>query len=43
MRVMRGGSWYTDIYSDYVRAAARSYDKPDIRFDILGFRCARSP
>lgn len=39
-RVLRGGSWLTDV--DYVRAAFRYGGTPDVRYRILGFRCARS-
>lgn len=38
-RVMRGGSWYDD--ARIVRAAVRCHDRPDFRFDYVGFRCAR--
>jgi eukaryotic-like serine/threonine-protein kinase len=40
-RVVRGGSW--DHYDDGVRAAYRNASTPDGRFDVIGFRCARSP
>ena len=38
-RVLRGGSW--GISARYVRAAYRSLDHPDSRYDRIGFRCAR--
>jgi formylglycine-generating enzyme required for sulfatase activity len=37
-RVIRGGSW--DDVPRIVRAAYRIHDKPAIRIDYLGFRCA---
>lgn len=39
LRVMRGGSWYTD--SANVRAATRLRYFPDNRFNFLGFRLAQ--
>jgi len=38
-RVIRGGSWRRN--ARYVRAAYRLHFDPDLRFDLLGFRCAR--
>jgi serine/threonine-protein kinase len=40
-RVLRGGSWH--IEPGLVRAADRVRDNPENRYDLLGFRCARSP
>jgi sulfatase modifying factor 1 len=40
-RVLRGGSWLG--FSQYCRAAYRSADDPDFRYDDLGFRVARTP
>ncbi len=39
-RVLRGGSW--DDYSSIVRSAFRGRDRPVSRYDLDGFRCARS-
>ena len=39
LRVYRGGSWSS--YARSVRSAYRHYWTPDIRYDFLGFRCAR--
>jgi formylglycine-generating enzyme required for sulfatase activity len=38
-RVVRGGSW--DLNARLLRAACRSWNAPDDRYDYLGFRCAR--
>ncbi len=38
-RVLRGGSWF--VYARSVRAACRRAPPPFIRFDDIGFRCAR--
>jgi formylglycine-generating enzyme required for sulfatase activity len=39
-RVFRGGSWNDDRVEE-VRAADRSFAKPNVRLPSLGFRCAR--
>jgi formylglycine-generating enzyme required for sulfatase activity len=39
-RVVRGGSWYNSAKS--LRSASRDSDTPDMRYDILGFRLART-
>ncbi len=39
-KVLRGGAW-TDG-SGYARCAIRNYYHPDFRFDLNGFRCART-
>ncbi len=39
-RVMRGGAW--DREARFARAAARGSSSPDLRFDELGFRLART-
>ena len=39
-RVFRGGGWY--LHARGVRAAHRNRIRPGLRFDYLGFRCARS-
>jgi formylglycine-generating enzyme required for sulfatase activity len=41
VRWLRGGSWGNDD-SDYVRAAVRGWNGPDLRNDLWGFRLARS-
>jgi formylglycine-generating enzyme required for sulfatase activity len=38
-RVLRGGSWLN--YPFNLRSAYRHYDSPDVRIDLIGFRCAR--
>jgi formylglycine-generating enzyme required for sulfatase activity len=38
-RVHRGGSWGSD--ARYVRCASRDALQPGLRYDVLGFRCAR--
>lgn len=38
-RLLRGGSW--GYRASNVRAAFRIWDRPDQRFDVFGFRCAR--
>jgi formylglycine-generating enzyme required for sulfatase activity len=38
-RVLRGGSWYDA--PEFVRGASRYGNRPDDRFNSLGFRCAR--
>ena len=38
--VVRGGSWYNA--ASYLRSAARDADTADMRYDILGFRLART-
>jgi eukaryotic-like serine/threonine-protein kinase len=39
-KVLRGGSWHSDMYS--VRSADRQYLTPDTRDVSIGFRCALS-
>ena len=39
MRVLRGGSW--DFSPRHIRASDRSMDGPEVRSDVIGFRCAR--
>lgn len=39
-RVLRGGSW--DNNRDNARCANREWDIPEIRYDLIGFRCART-
>ena len=41
LRVLRGGSWSSD--PQFVRSAYRLRHAPDIRFNSLGFRLARTP
>ena len=41
IRVARGGSWPDEEVN--VRSARRGTDTPDLRFDILGFRCVAAP
>jgi len=38
-RVLRGGSWIN--YAVYLRTANRNDNSPDVRYRIIGFRCAR--
>jgi len=38
--VLRGGSW--NSYARYCRSADRDRDAPDSRYDLTGFRIARS-
>jgi formylglycine-generating enzyme required for sulfatase activity len=38
MRVLRGGSW--DLGPRHIRASDRSMDGPEVRSDVIGFRCA---
>jgi serine/threonine-protein kinase len=40
-KVLRGGSW--DGLEESVRAANRDSPPPDIRFDLIGFRCVVEP
>jgi eukaryotic-like serine/threonine-protein kinase len=40
-RVVRGGSWHSDVYS--VRSADRQYLDPGARDVTVGFRCALTP
>ncbi len=40
-RVLRGGSWYND--DSYCRPSNRGYYYPDNRYDLNGFRLARTP
>jgi formylglycine-generating enzyme required for sulfatase activity len=40
-RVLRGGSWY--FFPTYLRSAYRDGYSPDIRYNVVGFRLARSP
>jgi formylglycine-generating enzyme required for sulfatase activity len=37
-KVLRGGSWHSDVYT--VRSAARYWAAPDTRDIVVGFRCA---
>ena len=39
-RVHRGGGWNLHV-AGYVRAAYRDWDEASIRFNNVGFRCAR--
>ena len=40
-RVLRGGSW---IYSaEYLRVSVRFFNVPTLKYNDLGFRCAREP
>jgi len=40
-RVLRGGAY---CFSDNdIRSARRAYSEPNVRFDIVGFRCVRNP
>ena len=39
-RVLRGGSWFN--VSRYLRSASRSRNDPDIRYNVNGFRVART-
>ena len=38
-RVLRGGSWFN--FTNYLRAAIRSFDNPSYTNFLIGFRCAR--
>ncbi|MFD1624846.1 formylglycine-generating enzyme family protein [Azospirillum griseum] len=38
-RVLRGGSWLS--FARNARAACRNWSLPDVRYDDIGFRCAR--
>jgi formylglycine-generating enzyme required for sulfatase activity len=40
VRVVRGGSW--SVNARHCRCAYRLKDDPDLRFNLLGFRCART-
>jgi formylglycine-generating enzyme required for sulfatase activity len=40
LKVLRGGSWYED--GSWARLARRVYDRPDMTYDRLGFRCVRA-
>jgi formylglycine-generating enzyme required for sulfatase activity len=40
-RVSRGGSWGSTTLN--LRASARFYDTPDVRYSYVGCRAARSP
>jgi formylglycine-generating enzyme required for sulfatase activity len=39
-RVIRGGSWYD--FPQFLRVAYRSFNQPDDRYGLLGFRLART-
>jgi len=39
-RVLRGGSWDSDPWD--LRSAGRNWDNPDYRYNVLGFRVART-
>jgi eukaryotic-like serine/threonine-protein kinase len=41
VRIVRGGSWLS--IDRFLRVSLRSGDYPDLRNDISGFRCLRSP
>jgi hypothetical protein len=41
-RVFRGGAWHFVNGEWDVRSNSRRWDSPSLRFDYLGFRCARS-
>jgi formylglycine-generating enzyme required for sulfatase activity len=40
-RVLRGGSWFN--YDSNVRSSDRGWDNPTDTFNLVGFRCSRSP
>ena len=39
-RVLRGGSWYYFPY--FARCSSRYWSSPDLRSNVVGFRCART-
>ena len=39
-RVFRGGGWFSGAH--YCRSASRDYDRPDDRYNVVGFRLSRS-
>ena len=41
-RVLRGGSWYSYSFQDYLRSWHRTPDNPTYTFFSIGFRCART-
>ncbi|NJL74453.1 MAG: formylglycine-generating enzyme family protein [Saprospiraceae bacterium] len=41
-RILRGGSWYNDASTPYLRVASRSSFKPTERFCTTGFRVVKS-
>ncbi|MZH15382.1 MAG: SUMF1/EgtB/PvdO family nonheme iron enzyme, partial [Nitrospinae bacterium] len=40
-KVVRGGSWYNDIW--YLQAGMRFRLAPDVKLNSLGFRCVKNP
>ena len=42
IKAYRGGSW-SNLNPAYLRASGRYDDAPDFSYDLLGFRCARTP
>jgi formylglycine-generating enzyme required for sulfatase activity len=41
-KVLHGGSWHSNV-EGLLRAAARDFLNPDLRYSYFGFRCAGSP
>lgn len=42
-RALRGGSWYSGIDTNYLRASSRISRSPDKSSGNVGFRCVRTP
>jgi formylglycine-generating enzyme required for sulfatase activity len=38
--VLKGGSW--NLPAEFARCAGRDYNFPVVRYDFVGFRCART-